>query len=487
MSLHRVDPRFVLPHPVTAALVLGPLDEWRAGLRSAGVQVDAVGASASAPELVVAPAGLANAAVGIGAPAVLLEGDARRQLERAGYHVQRILLRPSRVKPSLALSLDHRYATAYAVERWSVLERRWKVFRMRAARALLSRDLFPLRLASVVTVGTRSVAQPFFVEAARRFQIGAVGGWALTLGQGDALSRNVFHLFAPRSSSPSWVVKFARVAGYSDPFDRDERGLRIADDAGAAEAGRAPRLVGRFEVEGIHASVETAAVGRRLYDILRTRASRAEKLRIVDAVAEWILQLAERTRTSASELAPEHRRLRDEVLPRSAHLGVGPVLADRVSALPAVAQHNDLGSWNIVVAERGFTAVDWESARRFGMPLWDLLYFLADALVLLDGAPPPSERPARTAILFAGDAPSSDFLFAWVRRAVRALELPPEAVGPLATLCWLHHSLSGPSRDEVLTMHTPSERAAFHGLEAMAEAWLAHSELGVGWSRWRGA
>src|SRR5829696_2975605 len=32
VSLHRVDPRFVLPHAVWRAVVMGGLQEWRAGL-----------------------------------------------------------------------------------------------------------------------------------------------------------------------------------------------------------------------------------------------------------------------------------------------------------------------------------------------------------------------------------------------------------------------------------------------------------------------
>ena len=39
LSLHRVDPHFVLPHAVRRAVVLGRLEEWRAGLASAGIDV----------------------------------------------------------------------------------------------------------------------------------------------------------------------------------------------------------------------------------------------------------------------------------------------------------------------------------------------------------------------------------------------------------------------------------------------------------------
>src|SRR5204862_5988637 len=95
----------------------------------------------------------------------------------------------------------------------------------------------------------------------------------------------------------------------------------------------------------------------------------------------------------------------------------------------------------------GFTAVDWESARRHGFPLWDLLYFLVDALVHLDGAWQPERRESHAARLLLGETASSEVLFRWVRKAVQALELPTDTVGAIATLAWLHHGLSPVARD----------------------------------------
>ncbi len=62
MSLHRVDPRFVLPHRVSRAVVLGGLEEWRAGLRSAGIEVSDESSDDPPPDVVVSPARLAGEA-----------------------------------------------------------------------------------------------------------------------------------------------------------------------------------------------------------------------------------------------------------------------------------------------------------------------------------------------------------------------------------------------------------------------------------------
>jgi hypothetical protein len=278
------------------------------------------------------------------------------------------------------------------------------------------------------------------------------------------------------------VLKLSRVRGYTGPFERDERGLRLAAEAGDVVAAHAPRLLGRFEADGLPCSLESAAAGLRLTYLLQRRGSRRDKLRAIEAVAGWALDVARAT--AAPALDEERRRLEEDVLPR--YPQAPPDLVSRLPPLPAVLQHNDLGCWNVVVGRRGFTVVDWESARRHGFPLWDLLYFLVDALVHLDGAWQPDRREAHAARLLLGETPSSEILFRWVREAVRALELPLDAVGPVVTLGWLHHGLSPVARDEASQTLAPGLRSGGTFAEWMAEVWLGTEGLGPEWAGWRG-
>ncbi len=172
---------------------------------------------------------------------------------------------------------------------------------------------------------------------------------------------------------------------------------------------------------------------------------------------------------------------------RSGELGVRPELVEELPPLAAVAQHNDLGTWNVIADDGGFVVVDWENFREAALPLWDLLYFLADAFVLLDEshAPAPERLPGRMARLFAGEAPSSLLLFSWVRRAAAVAAVPAEAVGAVATLCWLSHSLSATVHNVDIAAFTPRDPPRMHGLEGIARAWMAHPALGPGWSVWR--
>jgi hypothetical protein len=485
MSLHRVDPRFVLPHRVRRAVVLDGLEEWRAGLVSAGIEVSDASSNGEPPDLVVTPARLAEVARDTRARSIIVEGSRRRPFRQGDYQARQLLLRPTRERPTLALPLDQPAPVSYALERWSVVDRRWKSARMRAARLLVSRGLFPSWASPVVTFATRAAGPPTLVAAAGELGVPSDASWFLTFGQGDALSRNAFQLFRAGSDQPEWVLKFARVAGYSDRFDNDQRGLQLARTAGDLIAAHAPRLVGRFDVDGVHASLETAAAGRRLPDVLLTPGDRTIKLRLIERIAGWIQELGRLTQTSPETMAAERTRLRSDVVPRWRELGVGSELVDELPPLAAVTQHNDLGTWNVIAEDGNFVVVDWENVREAALPLWDLFYFLGNALVLLDGSDAPEQLPVRMVRLFAGEAPSSPLLFSWVRRATEAAGIPRDAVGAIATLCWLSHSLSASAHNVDLATFTPRDPPRMHGLEGMARAWMAHPALGSGWTAWR--
>ena len=167
--------------------------------------------------------------------------------------------------------------------------------------------------------------------------------------------------------------------------------------------------------------------------------------------------------------------------------GAHSELVDGLPPITAVTQHNDLGAWNVVGQENDFVVLDWENVRQSALPLWDLFYFLGNALVLLDdGAYGPHQLPARMARLFAGEARFSPVLFSWVRRAAEATSVPIDAVGPIATLCWLSHSLSAGEHNVDIATFTPRDPPRMHGLEGMARAWMTHPGLGTDWSLWRG-
>ena len=485
MSLRRVDPRFCLPDAPRSALVLGGLDGWAEGLAQAGVEVREDGPA----DVVVAPAAAAGRATAVAARSIILEGrGGGRLLRAAGIVPHSFLVRPRADAPELLLPRSESRPAAYAIRHWSASYTHRKRLRNRAAAALVARRSLP-DIEPVVAIGTRENDRPpWMVAAAQPLGVPGSARYFLSCGQGDVLSRNVFHLFRPGEAAPSWALKFARVAGYEEPFARDEAGLALVASAGGSAARCAPQLIGRYSVDGVGASVETAAVGEKLRATLLAPGSASRKLQHVHRVAEWLLAVARETAVAQEALAPELERLRREVVPMWRQAGVEDTLVSGLPRLPAVLQHNDMGCWNVIAGGDGFTVVDWESARGRGLPLWDLTYFLVDALVTIGGLLTSREETERSLRLLRGDLPESPALFGYVARMADDLVIPHSAVGPIVTLGWLDHGLS--HRRRTSTIDRAGEGWS-HGepgpLGRLAEGWLADPALGVEWRAWRGA
>jgi hypothetical protein len=474
LSLQRIDARFLLPFRVEHALTAPGGEAWDAPLANAGITAPVDGP----PDLVVCGAGSLRSAASPGARAIIVEGRAERAAP--GFRERVFLAIPTLEQPSLLVPADRPNVAACVFEDWTFPSSRLRALRKRALvafpRAALARAPQPR-----VTMMTREPGEPFLIAAAgEQVDFGPDPDWYLVCGQGDELARGLFAVFRRGAQEPSWVVKFARVPGYREPFEQDERGLDLVQTAGGSAAEHAPRLLGRLSSAGFEASVETAAVGSRMNGLLDSAIGYDRKQRLVAAVADWILRVAIETRRPAS-ISPELERLSEQVLPLAS--GASTSLLRGLETIPGVLQHNDLGGWNIVVDRGGnFTALDWESARLPGLPLWDLWYFLADVLPALDGI---DDRGAAFRRLFRGESGTSALLFELTRAAVSALQIPEDLVGRIACLCWLHHGVSHIARAESLGRHGRDGRATRWPTQEYPGIWLDDPLLGEGWSAWR--
>lgn len=474
--LRRIDARFLLPHPVRRAAVLAGADEWRPELERAGIAL----ASGGELDLAVAPAERAPEALALRPRAIVLEGR-RPRVPATDLEVRRYMPLPSLAEPIVFVPLGIGGPARYAVRQWAFADRRWKRARNRGLGEVAARGLLPPVRPEVVVAAPRGL--PFVVRAGLEHGLAEDVRPLLLAGQGDDYSRATFLLFQPRAREPSWALKFARLPVRLGSFERERMGLELVREAGGVVAEHAPRWLASLEAEGLQCTLETAARGKPLLALLRSSPSRPEKLQAIGRVCAWLIKVALSTQAGPGALQEERRRLADDVLP---HWEVDRRLAGDVLEVPAVLVHNDLGSWNVVSAGDDFTVLDWEDAIRHGLPLWDLLYFLADATSHLDvGEAAPEKQAEHFERLFLGRAQSSDLLFRWVRAYVDALGLSPEAVGPVATLCWLHSGLAGEQRAEEARDAVAGRYAAFALMRERAERWLRVPGLGANWDAWR--
>src|SRR5919204_520085 len=470
---HRGDAIFALPQIPATATVFGEPPGWRADLRARGIELT----TAHAPDLAVASPEHVAEALSSGTRAVIVDSsrDAAAALHRAGLRVQRLLPMPVHGTPVLYLSLEQRLASGYGIASRGTTSGRVRILRDRLA-AAAARFGALARVTPTVTAGTSVDGAPALLNAARELGLPERVSWNMVVSLGSAIRRNAFLIFAEGSREPDYALKFSRVPEITIQFDREERGMAAAQEAGQAVASVAPRTMGRVSVRGHHASLETAAGGDRLTGLLYGPPEPAAKLQALELVVDWLERVARETASPPETLAPERERISREVMPQYADR-VAADLVDLLPPTPSIFCHNDPSEENIVIGTGGLTLLDWEWAQRHGLPLADLVYFGAGALRILDGVERDEDRLAHFVELMQGRAPSSRRMFDWVARFATALELPEEAIGPLVTAGILEHGHA--SRRERRRFEEAGGVSLAPALaERVADAWLATEGLG---------
>jgi hypothetical protein len=478
MTRHRGDALFTLPRiPATVAL-LGELPGWAEGVRERRIELVDPG---DKPDVVVAEVARAEEATALDASSLVVDGRARLSTS-SDRPTRRLLPLPVAGEPALLVDLGQRRAARYGIRHGIVHPERWRTLRNRAASRLAGLGLLPTPAGAMTVVGAGGM--PELVAAA-----GEAGGlpdpeWLLLVSSGSIVRRDAFLLFLPGEAVPSQVVKFSRVPGAALQFERDEQAARLVSKTGGVVARHAPALQARFEAGGRSASLETAAPGTKLTNLLREPHPRQAKLNVVEAVAQWLIQVAHETAAPPEALTAERERLDREVVPAWAEHGLAPDLIAALPPVPATFLHNDVGEENVVYADGDFMVLDWEWAQPHGLPLSDLVYFAVHVLRIVDGAATEEARDRHFVDVLAGRAPSSPVLFRWVRELVSALELPPESVGPLVTASWLDRGrLSLSERRRAEDVGGTALEPAF--AERAALAWIREPELGPGWGAWQ--
>ncbi|HXY26834.1 MAG TPA: PIG-L family deacetylase, partial [Acidimicrobiales bacterium] len=291
--------------------------------------------------------------------------------------------------------------------------------------------------------------------------------WLLSLGPVHDEGRLVFLVFD--GEAPRYAVKCDRRAG---PWpEAPSTGAAFLAEAVAASplvASHVPRPVGSTRLDDRLLEVETAGVGFLLTTFLRGPFARDDKLVAIEAVAAWLLELAE---CSARPVDAEAEDATEE-------------LAD----IPRVLCHGDLWSSNVIIDTDGrFQVVDWADVQPLGLPLGDLLVFLSESLSELDGEDTDEGRDQHFVELLTGHHRSSPLLFVWVRAMVEALRIDPARVGAVAEAALVRMAehrlgLAGLApeqlyRDPRVLVGDPVVRRA--------RLWTTTPGLGRDWQAWR--
>lgn len=268
-------------------------------------------------------------------------------------------------------------------------------------------------------------------------------------------NKTIFFLFDQNSRRPALVIKMTRAPEFNYRLENEQRMLVHLQEQSLAPPGTFPEPV----FFGHHAGL--AICGQRAVHGVpfRSRTTGTVACPIAAQAIDWLMQIAAGSAaenklpaaTVADVMAVLFARFTGLYdLSRAEHEflqeQIAQVRASR-QPFPAVLQHGDPGTWNMLVSEQGrVIVIDWEAGEAQGMPLWDLFYFMrsyGNWMARRQGLRDSLQGFNKT---FLAASPASAFLSQTVARYCAAIGLERELVAPLFFTCWLHRALKEASR-----------------------------------------
>jgi hypothetical protein len=223
-------------------------------------------------------------------------------------------------------------------------------------------------------------------------------------------------------------------------------------EPGAPALAGIPRLL-FFNRKGSFPAIgQTHLAGVPLYTVMQPE--RLEPL--ARQAADWLVQLAGR------EPQPQEvywGRLVAPVLDAFeqgyAVVGAAPLVEfaraelEKLGPLPPAVEHRDYSPWNIFLDPGGeLVVLDWEGAEPDGLPLCDLVYFLAYWTFFADKSLDSGGAPDSYRQMLDPVSPAGSIANACTQAYCEEVGLPAESLRPLRLLTWLRHAVQERTRIE---------------------------------------
>jgi hypothetical protein len=303
----------------------------------------------------------------------------------------------------------------------------------------------------------------------------------LLTGGMRSINKVVGFPFGPGMGDEAVVVKFGRVAAADAALGHEAEALRALERQRPALSGF-PRVQAVGRRCGQVAVVEAVVAGEPLIE----RLSPATLPALAEGVTDWLLAVAGDapalpTEASWPRLVGEplgvFERQFGEVIGAEA-LGRLREMLTGLGPLPEVFEHRDCSPWNVLVTEQGGTALlDWESAEPRGLPALDLVYFLANAAFVIDGALDAGDLGPSYVRLLDPATPTGAVAASSLRRYSERLGIDAATLHRLRLLCWVVHCQSDYRHLEMAAAGPPTVTALrTSGFLALVERELRQHE-----------
>lgn len=253
-------------------------------------------------------------------------------------------------------------------------------------------------------------------------------------------------VFSGGADEPTAAVKYARTPEAAARLDHEEAALRHVARTRPCLPG-VPRVLFRRPSDPGAPLGESVLAGTPVQRLL----SRSTHESLARAVTDWCVEVV--GPATVTDPGRWWARLVGSTVDAFADgfgavadLGLLDGTARRLRTLPAlrlVVEHRDLAPWNVLLDAGGRVQVlDWESAELEGLPMLDLVYYLAHAGFGVDGADTAAECGASYRESLDPRSATGAVRHGCITRYAERTGLPAAALGPLAELTWLLHARS---------------------------------------------
>jgi hypothetical protein len=274
--------------------------------------------------------------------------------------------------------------------------------------------------------------------------------WTLSAPGGYPSKKVLLQLFAPGRAAPEYLVKFAREPRFNDRVENSWVALRQLHERDLAAPAVVPEPVFAGHAGGLAFAAERAVAG----SAFRARTTARPDCALARAALDWFVDLGAKTAdpriASCEEVGTALLGLLDRF--RAAYeprADVREFLGAQIATVAAhpgtfsvAFQHGDPGIWNLLVDPEGALVVlDWEAADIYGMPLWDVFYFMRSFGVWVARAGGTTDQLRGFEQQFFEPSALNDLLGDGVARICHDAGIDRALVEPLFYTCWMHRAL----------------------------------------------
>lgn len=284
--------------------------------------------------------------------------------------------------------------------------------------------------------------------------------WGLS-ARGDYSSRKVLiYLFSGQNGKlknpePEYIVKLVRDPIYNYRLENEYRALSLLKKSDESIRRAVPKI-GFF---GYHADL--AVIGEKMIvgDEFRQKTDLTETCSYMHNAVNWLIHLGAVTVNKSLVSAEQAAKILDNLYSRFFEIyQISPehksFLVKQIEkiqnfpgAFPLVFQHGDPGTWNALITESGKVAfLDWESAERNGMPLWDLFYFLRSYIMGAARSKGIGDRIQAIVQLLLTHSPYSQLYVDSTETYCHQTGLSGSLTEPIFYTCWMHRALKEATR-----------------------------------------